>query len=379
MTINMNLFKEILLSSLFTATITSGYTQESSNAQIDSIFSALYNSGQFSGNVLIAQNGIAIYEKCFGLADIEKQVSNTPDTRFLLASVSKQFTAVGIVLLKEAGKLSYDDEVVKYIPELPYPGITIRQVLDHTSGLPDYDALMQHYWDKTQFATNNDMLNMLIKYHPSPFFPPGQKYLYSNTGYALLAVVIERVSGMSFTDYMEMKVFSPLGMAHTIIFTRRARPKAVKNYATGYVYADSLKAFVIPEEHPIWRQALWEDGIYGEDGVNATIDDMLKWDQTVYQRSFISSDDWQQILTPGKPKDGNSDYGFGWHLINPQEKGRIAFHSGGWPGFMTYNEQGLDQNYSIIILRNKFTPQTKMPIDIIRSIIKDAGIKKNVE
>jgi CubicO group peptidase (beta-lactamase class C family) len=369
----MNLFKEILLGSLLVATFMGGYAQQSPYAKLDSIFSVLFNSDQFSGNVLIAKNGKPIYEKCFGLADIEKRVPNSPDTRFLLASVSKQFTAVGIVLLKEAGKLNYDDEVAKYIPELPYPGITIRQVLNHTSGLPDYDALMNHYWDKTQFATNTDMLKMLIQYHPSPTFPPGQRYLYSNTGYALLAIIIERISGMSFTDYMELKVFSPLGMAHTIIFTRRARPRAVEHYATGYVYVDSLKAFVIPEEHPIWSQALWEDGVYGEDGVNATIDDMIKWDQIVYQRSFISSDDWQQILTPGKPKDGNSDYGFGWHLINPPEKGRIAFHSGGWPGFMTYNEQGLDRNYSIIILRNKFTPQTKMPVDIIRAIINEAG------
>jgi len=369
----MNFFKEIVLSSVLGAIFMSCRAQQSPYGRLDSIFSVLFNSGQFSGNVLIAKNGKPVYEKSFGFADIENQVPNGPDTRFLLASVSKQFTAVGIVLLKEAGKLNYDDEVAKYIPELPYPGITIRQVLNHTSGLPDYDALMNHCWDKTKFATNNDMLKMLIQYHPNPFFPPGQRYLYSNTGYALLAIIIERVSGMSFTDYMELKVFSPLRMAHTIIFTRRARPRAVEHYATGYVYVDSLKTFVIPEEHPIWSQALWEDGVYGEDGVNATVDDMLKWDQTVYQRSFVSLDDWQQILTPGKPSDGKSDYGFGWHLISPEGKGRIAFHTGGWPGFITYNEQGLDQNYSIIILRNKFAPQTRVPVDMIRDIIRVMG------
>ena len=144
-------------------------------ARLDSIFTALYNSGQFSGNVLIAENGKPVYQQSFGMADQDKQLPINENTRFLLASVSKQFTAMGIVLLKEAGKLNFDDELVKYIPELPYPGMTIRQVLNHTSGLPDYDPLMQQHWDKSKFATNEDMLKMLLQYHPDAFFPPGQK------------------------------------------------------------------------------------------------------------------------------------------------------------------------------------------------------------
>ena len=184
--------------------------------------------------------------------------------------------------------------------------------------------------------------------------------------------MIEKVTGMSFTDYMGNKVFLPFGLKHTLVYTRRARPKQVSDCATGYAYDDSLRKFVEPEQHTVWKNALWEDGIYGEDGINSTVGDMLLWDQAVFNRSIISAEDWNEILTAGKPVEGDSDYGLGWHLINPQGKGRIAYHSGGWPGFQSYNEQGLDQNYTIIILRNKFAPGTKVPTEVLRSIVNAA-------
>jgi CubicO group peptidase (beta-lactamase class C family) len=336
--------------------------------RLDSLFSALYTTGQFSGNVLIAENGKALYQKSFGMADIEKQTPIDPGTRFLLGSVSKQFTAAAIIMLKEAGKLSLDDQLSKYLPELPYPNITLRQVLNHTSGLPDYDALMNRLWDKNKFAINEDMLRMLIQYHPDVFFPPGQKYAYSNTGYALLALVIERVSKQSFTDYMEQHVFKAFGMNHTLIYTRRARPRKVYNYATGYIYQDSIKTFVLPEAHPVWKNALWEDGIYGEDGVNSTTGDLLLWDQAVFNRTVLQASDWNDILTPGTVKEGSSDYGFGWHILTG-----IAYHSGGWPGYMAYNEQHLDNNQSIIVLRNKFSTQLRLPVADIRAILSSTN------
>jgi CubicO group peptidase (beta-lactamase class C family) len=343
--------------------------QQEKAVKLDNLFSAIYQSGQFSGNVLVAEDGKVIYRKSFGLADQEKQLPLNDETSFLMASVSKQFTAAGIVLLKVAGKLRYEDEMVKYLPELPYPGVTIRQMLNHISGLPDYDPLMREHWDKDKYATNDDMIKMLVRYHPPALFPPGQKYMYSNTGYALLATIIERVSELSFTEYMESRVFKPLGMTRTIIYTRRARPRTVLNSAVGYVYEDNAARFVLPEAHPTWKQTMWEDGIYGEDGVNSTTGDLLKWDQAVFHGAFIPSAEWAEALTPGKPGEGASDYGFGWHIINPNGKGRIAYHSGGWPGFATYNEQHLDKNQTIIVLRNKYTAQTRTPIDKIREIL----------
>jgi CubicO group peptidase (beta-lactamase class C family) len=361
----------ILLTFLFTGLTSGLHAQENKTTKLDHLFVALSQSGQFSGNVMIAENGKALYQKSFGLSDQEKQLPLNEDTLFLLASVSKQFTAIGVVLLKVAGKLRYEDELVKYLPELPYPGVTIRQMLNHTSGLPDYGPLMQEHWDKTKYATNEDMIKMLLQYRPPAFFSPGQKYLYSNTGYAMLATIIERVSGMSFADYMESQVFKPLDMTRTIIHTRRARPRSVPNYAIGYVYEESLQRFVLPDAHPTLKLTVWEDGIYGEDGVNSTTGDLLKWDQAVYRGAFIPAVDLAAILTPGKPAEGASDYGFGWHITNPKGKGRIAFHSGGWPGYIAYNEQYLDKNRTIIILRNKFAPQTRNPIDAIREILDE--------
>jgi CubicO group peptidase (beta-lactamase class C family) len=359
----MKLISKIIASCVLLIVMSNTNAQNLS-ARLDSIFQPLSNAGQFSGNVLIAQNGKPIYEKCFGMADIDKHIANNVNMRFQLASVSKQFTAMGIVLLKESGKISYDDTITKFIPELPYHGITIRQLLNHTSGVPDYFPMFLQYWDKTKFADNNDVIKLLVQYHPPVFFPPGQKYLYSNTGYALLATVIEKVSGTSFKEFMADNVFKRFGLKHTLVCSRHANPINAPDFAIGYVYADSLKAFVIPEQHPMWKTGLWEDAIYGEDGVNSTVGDMLKWDQAVYNRAIISNDDWQQILTAGATAEGSCDYGFGWHLKN-----NAAFHTGGWPGFIIYNEQGLENNYSIIILRNKFTTQTRVAVDPIKSII----------
>lgn len=213
------------------------------------------------------------------------------------------------------------------------------------------------------------MLQFLVQKKPPVFFPPGQHFLYSNTGYALLATIIERVSGASFQHYMETKLFKPAGMHQTIIYMRRYQPRKVSNYALGYVYQDSLQKFILPDVHPMWKEVLWEDGIYGEDGVNSTTGDLLKWNQAIFSGKFLSKKAWKEALTPGKPRLGESDYGFGWRIVNQKDYGRIALHSGGWPGYIAYSEQHLDKNRTIIILRNKFTPQTRMPIDAIRAIL----------
>lgn len=345
------------------------HAQKGGAAELDAIFNSLCQTGQFSGNVLIAHNGKPIYEKSFGFTDQTTREPLNADTMFLLGSVSKQFTAAGIVKLKLAGKLSYEDELVKYLPELPYPGVTIRKMLNHTSGLPDYLPLMEEHWDKTKYATNPDMIAILARYHPALLFPPGQKYLYSNTGYALLAVIIEKVSGRPFPEFMEDQVFKPLGMTRTTVYTRRARPRVLSNYALGYVLKADTKEMVLPDADPTVKPLLWEDGIYGEDGVNTTATDLLKWDQAVYGRTFLPAPEWAEVLAPGKPAEGNSDYGFGWHILDLESGGKAVYHSGGWPGYIAYNEQHLDRNDTIIILRNLYAPRTRMPISAIRDYL----------
>ncbi len=188
--------------------------------KIDSVLSMVPD---FSGVALIADKGKQIYFKATGYRNFETKVPLDTTDIFELASVSKQFTAMVIMMLKEEGKLSYDDLIEKYIPGLPYPGITIRHLLTHTSGLPDYQAIMDQYWDKSKVADNNDILTYLKKYQPPSLFAPGEKYTYSNTAYVILASIAEKVSGKDFIEFCSERIFTPLNMKNTDIRSLEAK------------------------------------------------------------------------------------------------------------------------------------------------------------
>jgi CubicO group peptidase (beta-lactamase class C family) len=168
--------------------------------KIDSLVQAESVNQHFSGVVLIAEKGKIIYEKAVGYREFAQAQPLKKTDIFELASVSKQFTAMIIMMLKEKGLLQYDDLVEKYL-NIPYKGITIRQLLTHTSGLPDYQEIMDQYWDKTKVAGNNDIIVYLNQYHPPILFEPGTKYKYSNTGYVLLASIVEKASGRDFIEF----------------------------------------------------------------------------------------------------------------------------------------------------------------------------------
>ncbi len=154
---------------------------------------------------------------------------------FELASVSKQFAAMLIAMLQVEGKLNYDDKVGNYLPGLPYNGITIRHLLTHTSGLPDYQQLMDEKWDKSKVATNEDILLYLKKFRPNSLFKPGEKYGYSNTGYVLLGSIVEKVSGKDFVALCREKIFNPLNMTSTNIRTKKEKD-SIANFARGYIF-----------------------------------------------------------------------------------------------------------------------------------------------
>ena len=198
---------------------------------------------------------------------------------FELASVSKQFTAMGIMICKERDLLSYYDNIKKFFPDLPYDNITVRNLLTHTSGLPSYEDQFEKNWDHKKIAFNKDIIDMLER-HDTLFFKPGTKWKYSNTGYALLASIIEKVSGMSYNDFMAKNIFQPLGMTHTFIYnTRRTTGKIPANYALGFVYSDSLKQYILPDSLPKYDYVYYLDGIVGDGCVNSTTGDLFKWDR----------------------------------------------------------------------------------------------------
>lgn len=320
---------------------------------IDSIFSSLYKKGEFNGNVLIAEKGVPVYQKCFGLANIKTNQRLNEYSVFELASVSKQFTAMAIVILKDRGKLNLSDDIRKYIPELPYKGMTIKNLLHHTSGIPDYMNLMDSFWNKNLIATNKDIVNLLVKYHPDTLFSPQTKYEYSNTGFALLANIIEKTSGKSYSEFLKENIFDPLEMKNTLIVNRRYQPMNLKNYAFGYIYSDSLNKYVLPDELPEYSEVIWLDGIVGDGCVNSTILDLLKWDRALYTTQLVSQNDMDEIFTSDTLTDGTpTHYGFGWQIENIRHYGKIVSHSGGWPGYSTYIERHLSSDKTIIVLQN---------------------------
>lgn len=321
---------------------------------IDSMLSALYAKGRINGNVLIADKGNIIYNKSFGIANESTKQALNENSIFELCSLTKQFTAMGILLLKEKGKLKLDEPFSKYIPELSfYKGITIRHLLNHTGGLPDYMDIFIKSFDKTKIATNKDVIDYLFKDKPNVLFAPNVRWEYSNTGYALLAVIIERVSGKKYDEFLAQNIFNPLKMNSTFVYKRRSSPRDIKNYAFGYVYSDSLKKLMLPDDLEETNYVKLLDGVVGDGGVNSTVMDLLKWDRALYTNKLITSKAKEEMYAPVTLADGSTfNYGFGWQVNVSKEFGKRLSHTGGWPGYNTFIDRNVDNDKTIIVLQN---------------------------
>lgn len=335
------------------AFISKATAQDNRIQKIDSLFNALSQKQEFNGNVLIAEKGNVLYKKSFGLRDEARKLPLDDNSIFELASVSKQFTAMAVVLLEQKGKLKYDDPIARYIPEMDYyKEITIRQLLNHTGGLPDYMELVGTKGDTTRINTNKDIIALFAREKPQALFSPGSKFEYSNTGYALLASVIEKASGKTYAAFLAENIFKPLKMENTFVYNRRLAPKKVADYAYGYIYdADARK--VLPDNDPHSNYVVCLDGIVGDGTVNSTTVDLLKWDRALYSNRLASKKSLELIFTPpALPSDEKTNYGFGWVINKSDEYGTIANHSGGWPGYVTLIERHMDKDKTIIVLQN---------------------------
>ncbi|MBL0735371.1 serine hydrolase [Flavobacterium sp. GN10] len=337
--------------------------------KIDSLLNSLYSQEKINGNFLIAEKGKVIYSHSFGLANETTKEKLNENSIFELASCSKQFTAMGIMILKEKGKLNLDDDINKYLPELSfYKGITVRNLLNHTGGLPDYMQLMDSLFDKSKIATNKDIINIFSTHHPKILFEPNTKWEYSNTGYALLASIIEKASGLTYADYLKTVIFQPLKMKNTFVYNRRLSPKKIDNYAFGYVYSDSLKKYVLPDELEETKIVVWLDGIVGDGGVNSTVNDLLIWDRALYNNKLLTKEGMKSVFELATLKDGaKRNYGFGWGIEENVDFGKIANHDGGWPGYVTFIDRHLTNDKTIIILQNH--NNVSIPSKAIRNIL----------
>ena len=334
-------------------------------------FDSLLNAQKdFSGVILIADNDKMIYNKAVGYREFESKIPLQKTDIFELASVSKQFTAMIIMMLKEKGMLNYDDSVSKYL-EIPYKGITIRNLLTHTSGLPDYQEIMDKYWDKSKVAGNPDCIEYLNKYAPPKHFEPGEKYEYSNTGYMLLASIAEKASGKDFIELCRKWIFGKLKMKSTDIRTLEEK-KATKNFAIGHIYLEERDKYVRADSFPSSNYTIWLGNRKGPGRISSTATDLLKWDKALYTEKLTKQSTLQEAFTPMKLNDGSfSNYGFGWELRTDPVMGKIVQHNGDNPGYKTEIIRYIDKKKTIIVLNNNGHGNFPSIIKTLEAAIRD--------
>lgn len=302
--------------------------------------SHLVNHG-FNGSILIAKDGNPLYEKYIGYADMTTKDVMTDTTPIHIASTSKTFTAAAVLGLVQQGKLSLSDSIQKFFPGLPYPGVTVKTLLNHRSGLPNYLYFMDKNpdWDKKVCATNNDVLQALYTEKPGKYFQANRRFSYCNTNFVLLALIVEKISGMSFPDYMQQTIFGPLQMKHTFVYSLAHTGKVV----TSYNYNNT-----------VWKNDFLE-GTYGDKNVYTTPRDLLKWDQALYTEKVLCKNMLDSAFTPySLEKPSIHNYGLGFRMLLLKNGKKVIYHFGRWHGFNAAFARLTDEKATIIILGNKF-------------------------
>lgn len=333
--------------------------------RLDSLFQTQYGHQQLNGNVLAAQNGKIIYQNSFGFQDIARAIRNRDETLFCLASVSKTITATAVLQLVEKGKLRLDDPLVKYLPEFPYHGITIRHLLSHTSGLPDKDVLFNDSLISKQpdkVWQNSDILPALKSFGKLAF-TPGDKWSYSNINYNLLALLIEKLSGLGYTAYLQRYIFKPIGMQSAYLETSLIKSKNADraiNYAFPVPYAADLLPVADLPGNKKWVYTL--NGLIGQGGLVMTAADLLRFDQALYSGRLLKPATLKLAFTPTvlnnkEPADasssaGQASYGLGWFILKDTSAGKIVFHTGRIPGQVNIFLRNLDKKETLIVLDN---------------------------
>jgi CubicO group peptidase (beta-lactamase class C family) len=314
--------------------------------RLDSLFQKKFKSQGFNGTVLVAQKGVIIYENAFGYSDFRSKTLLSLNSGFQLASISKTFTGVGILLLAQEGLLSLSDSVQKFIPEFPYHGIHIEDLLSHRSGLPNY---LYTFEDKRRLngppPTNDSIIDWFCKANPTPpaYNKPGSFFSYNNSNFMILASIIEKVSGMKYAEFMNRRIFVPLDMFHTYIDT--LAPDSLLR----------LKTAGHNGNH--WRERDFYDGVYGDKGIFSTVEDLSRWYFGLYHECILNRHWLNMAFTPRSfEKKSRHNYGLGFRLMTqPTDMKKVEFiyHGGWWAGYSTMFWSNPEKEYVIIVLGNK--------------------------
>jgi CubicO group peptidase (beta-lactamase class C family) len=295
-------------------------------AQVEALFEPWTVGDSPGAAVMVIENGEILFEGGFGLANLESRTPITPQSAFRLASVSKQFTAMAVMILAERGQLAYDDELVEHLPELASYGddITLRHLLAHLGGLPDYYDVLEEEAGESMPDTERAM--EFLAGWGEPLFEAGDRYEYSNPGYEMLALVVERVSGQTFRVFLEESIFEPLGM-HSAVVRDSSEPEIANRV---YGYSRKEDTFVLSDDHVL-------NHIIGSGGVYASVRDLALWDEALYTETLVRRSTLEEAWSPVRLNDGEEyPYGFGWRLGPNGALGRRVAHAGGWVGFSTF-------------------------------------------
>lgn len=318
---------------------------KTANEKVDAFFAKFATNATPGGAVIILQHGKVLYQAAYGLANIEDMTPLTIDHVFHIGSTGKQITALAIMMLAEEGKLHIDDPVGNYVSSVVQFGrnFTIRHLLNHTSGMPDYDADMEDAIFAISSQPTNEDLNTVLSQMSELPTQPGEHFEYSNVGYDLLALVVERVSGQKFPDFLQNNVFDRLGMNHTFSLPNEHR-RADSMIAMSYTAENGD-----PQPYP--RDDL--DNLYGSGSIYSTLGDMALYDEMLYYDPLVSQTALQEAFTPTTLNDGRiQPYGFGWEIEQRKGETYVA-HSGAWLGFNTDYIRFPLRHFSVVVLLNR--------------------------
>ena len=338
--------------------------------------------GGFNGAWLYAEHGEIVSKGALGWRDAADTLPLTEDTVFQLASVSKQFTATAVMLARRQGLLSLDDRIIRYFPELTaYPDVTVRHLLSNTSGIPDYfedaDWFINIWKEEHRVPGNDEIVRFLCETKLKPEFAPGEKFSYSNTGFNLLALLVERVSGVPYEEFLRQNVFEPAGMRSTRACHIRRDGVPFENYAQATVFEDGRYLRDLDSEDG--DEVISLDGLNGDDYVYTTIFDMFTWDQALREGKVLTPEEQQLMFTPAKLNSGEDavydedeglSYGFGWATGRDEKFGLVVSHSGGMPGVITWFERFLDADRTLVFLINRETEDYRAIIGFYNGIQK---------
>lgn len=319
-----------------------------SNSEIQKYYSAseafyrdVLEKSRFNGEFLVAKKGEIIFEKYAGYAHFDQKDSLNENSALHLASVSKTFTGMAVLKLWEEEKLRISDEVSTYLPGFPYPGVTIKTLLNHRSGLPNYVHVMEQLgWDRKKIVYNQDVLDFLVTNKSRlQVGRPDKSFHYCNTNYALLALIIEKVSGIPYPQYIYENFFAPLGMTNSYVFTMSDSARSLPSYN----WKNQKEAFT------------FLDAVYGDKNIYSTVRDLLKWETALsYGKMFKQETLDSAYAGYSHEKKGIRNYGLGWRMLEYPNNEKIIFHNGWWHGNNTVFARIIQDSATVIILGNRF-------------------------